>query len=365
MRKVGIATLPLHYGTAPKWLFERMVKLAKGIIEVIVNEYSAQTLLERFADPYWFQCFSCTLGYDWHSSGTTTVTCGAIKEAVRGKEEAFNIAVCGGKGKTSKKTLQELDNVGKIFDIDVNKMKRNSKLVAKVDSACIQDFHDLYHHTFFVTSSAEWCVIQQGMCTELKTARRYHWWSGIVKDFTEEPHKGIIGNYAMDNVLNMTAKESTENKKVTLEIIQDNIYPLYKSIVVPQQKTLFEFQTKTLPQILQMPKNVNWKIMRGIYDTQPENYEQLILIPGVGKETVRALALISELIYGAKASWKDPIKYTFAVGGKDGVPYTVNRKVMDKTIEILNYCIENAKISEKDKFAALKRVKNIDMLPIM
>lgn len=357
MQKVGIADLPLHGGNVPPWLFKRMVKLAKSISKVIIYEYGEEEFLRRLSDPFWFQSFSCVLGFDWHSSGTTTVTCGALKLALN---EEDGIAICGGKGK-GKNTLQEIEKISNLFELNANEFKYFSRMTAKIDNVAIQDFHSLYHHCFLLTKSKKWAVIQQGLNLEQKTARRYHWLSEEVSNLIEYD-KMILGE-KQENVLNMTAKESDEVRKISLDIINDGekkFENAIKSIPKLKQSSLLDFSEKKFNILtLQMPKKINWNAVKRAYDFQPKNYEELLSIEGIGKNTVRALALISELIYGKRPSWNDPVKYSFTVGGKDGIPFPINKKSYDETIYLMKEGIEKAELGDKEKLNAIKRLRNI------
>ena len=219
----GVANLPLHGGHAPKWLFKRMVKLTKGIVDVMLYEYDADEFLRRISDPYWFQAFSCVLGFDWHSSGTTTTTCGALKLAI--DPEEHGILVAGGKGKASRKTPSDIEKAGDIFPLSTDKideMVHASKISAKIDNSCIQDGYQLYHHSFILTEKGEWAVVQQGMNEETRYARRYHWLSESVNEFVEEPHKGICCDKPELQTLDMTAHQSNEARDVSVDLICDN-----------------------------------------------------------------------------------------------------------------------------------------------
>jgi len=346
--KTGIANLPLHYGKAPRWLFERMVKLANAISGIIIYEYGEEKFLELISNPHWFQAFSCVLGYDWHSSGTTTVTMAALKEALKEHE----IAVAGGKGMASR-TLQEIEDKAENLDTDAAKIKYASRMAAKVDSAALQDGYNLYHHTIVFTSDGKWCVVQQGMNIETRYARRYHWlWK--VKDFVNEPHAAIVGRKGI--ALNMTAKESEEARKASVDVAKER-----PNKVMRQFKMLRQYQQTLDGNLikLDMPRRINWDALKAIYEIQPRNYEEMLSIKSVGPSTVRALAYISNVIYGKPPSWKDPVKYSFAVGGKDGVPYPVDRKAMDEAIHVLKQDLEEAKIGRQEKLQALKRLKVI------
>jgi hypothetical protein len=366
MGKTGVANLPLHGGSAPKWLFRRMVSLSEGIVEVISLEYGKEEFLRRISDPFWFQCLSCVLGFDWHSSGTTTVTCGALKEAI--KPEEHGIAIAGGKGKASRKTPMELEKTGDIFGFSTSKiegLKYSSRMTAKVDNTAIQDGHNLYHHVFFLTEKGTWSVIQQGMNDETNYARRYHWFSKDFNDFLNDPHNAILGAQKDNEVLDMSSSESQSCQNVCLDLVNDNPIHLRSDFAFlnkPRyQTTLDNFSTHKKRQKnvirLDMPRSINWNTMRRIYEFQPKNYEELLSMQGVGPNTVRALALISDLIYGDKPSWKDPVKFSFTVGGKDGVPFPVDRKAMDQSTDIIKQGIEQAKLGNKDKIHAIKRLK--------
>lgn len=376
MARTGFATLPLHPGKAPRWLFGRMVKLAEAITETFVLEYSADEFLRRISDPFWFQAFSCVLGFDWHSSGTTTVTCGALKEAINPRAQEFGMAVAGGKGAASRKSPQQILEFSKTFGLDSSPLEYASRMAAKVDSAAIQDGHQLYHHIFLMTEQGKWAVVQQGLHEPATgeatadgiiggTARRYHWISDDVKSFVDEPHEGILGDAKIDRVLDMTAGASSDARKAAIDLLCDNPAHLkndWAKLARPKKQSLLDDwgagEAKTFPH-LEMPRNVDWDAMKRLYDFQPRTYERIIAEKGIGPATVRAIALISELIYGAKPSWKDPMKFTFTVGGKDGVPYPVDRRTMDKTTEIIREAVQNAKIGEKEKIDAMRRLRII------
>jgi uncharacterized protein len=361
--------LPLHGGKAPSWLTGRMRKLAKEISAIMIDEYGTDTFLARLSDPYWFQAFGCVLGYDWHSSGVTTVVTGVLKTAL--SPEEHGVVVCGGKGKTSRKTPDDIAETADKFGFSQNQIETltyTSKITAKVDNTAIQAGCQLYHHAFFVTEKGKWAVIQQGMNAENKTARRYHWLSDITKSFVVEPHGAIVCDTKHPNVLNMTARESEASRKISVDLARE---PTRKLIRLAQDATLpEERQQQTLRQwlptaqsnqqqslaMLNMPRNINWTALSQAYEIQPSNYEELLSIKGVGPATVRGLALIAELVYGEKP-WKDPVKYSFAYGGKDGVPYPVNREAMDQSIRILKDTVQATKIGDKEKTRALQSLR--------
>jgi hypothetical protein len=345
-----------------------MRKLAKEIFTIISYEYGKEKILKRISDPFWFQALGCTLGYDWHSSGVTTVVTYVLKKAILPEEH--NIGICGGKGKNSLNTPLEIEIVGKKFGLsneEIEKLKYSSKISAKVDNTAVQAGYHLYHHVFFMTNDGEWAVIQQGMCPEDRTARRYHWLSYKINNFIIEPHNAIVGNVRKKIVLNMTAKKSEGCRKTSLDIVKDKSRIMRRLMTNRSlfQKSLVEWMPKTKETSLKrlqnnflvMPRKINWKALDEVYEFQPQNYEELIAFKGIGPATVRGLALVAELIYGEKPSWKDPVKYSYAYGGKDGVPYPVNRKAMDESIHILKQAIQESKIGKKEKMQSLQRLR--------
>ena len=367
MSKTGVANLPLHGGKAPKWLFKRMVKLSRSITDVVIHEYGRDEFFRRLADPFWFQALSCVLGYDWHSSGTTTVTCGALKEAIDPQEHGF--AIAGGKGKASGKTPEQIEEIGELYNFStakINELKYSSRMAAKVDNTTIQDGHNLYHHVFLFSEDGLWSVIQQGMSSETNYARRYHWFSGNFDGFLHDPHNAIVGEKCQGKVLDMSSGESEPSQKTCVDLVNDNHRHLridWAELTRHRdQCTLDDWKypnkKKRFFECLDMPQSINWNKMKEIYDFQPKNYEELIALRGVGPYTVRALALISDLIYGDKPSWKDPVKYSFTVGGKDGLPFPVDRKAMDESTDIIKLSVEQAKIDNKEKLQAFRRLQN-------
>jgi hypothetical protein len=379
LKKLGTVDLPLHGGKAPHWLLKRMKGLAHAMFEVIVDEYGVNGAIEKLADPLWFQSLSCALAYDWHSSGTTTVVCGVLKSVI--KPEEFGFGIAGGKGKASRKTLSDIDALGdtlRLTDAKLAELKYASRISAKVDNACVQDGYQLYHHSMFITEKGEWAVIQQGMNSNDRYARRYHWLSSSVKQYVEEPHQGIVGRQC-DTVLDLTSKESRGCRGTSVDLARTDpreLERVYKELsasttkrIRPDQRTLAEFDVipmverrggRDMPErealLYRMPRRVNWDALRVAYDKQPENYEQFLCVRGVGPATVRALARVSELIYGEPASWSDPVKHSFAFGGKDGVPYPVDKRTMDETTEILRNALKEANVKQTVAANMLKKL---------
>jgi hypothetical protein len=331
-----------------------MVCLGREITKTIVYEYGEEELVKRIADPFWFQSLSCVLGFDWHSSGTTTVTLGALKEGLRGED--LRLHIVGGKGKAMLRTICEIDS----FDFDQERkewLKYASRMCAKVDTSAIQSGHSIYHHSMIIGGD-DWAVVQQGMRPEDKTARRYHWLGSEVVKFTIEPHRGIVGRKE-DKVMNMVARESEEAQKISVDIVKEGPTKLKGSIVEVRdlsQRRLDDFLPDKRVRYLLMPKNLNWEGVRKAYEFQPRDYEEMLSVKGVGPSTVRALALISEVIYGVRPSYEDPVRYSFALGGKDGVPFPVDRRAMDESTEMLRDAIERAKLGREERIEAIRRL---------
>ncbi len=353
MQRSGSLDLPLHTGKAPRWLFEKMKYLARGIVEVILIERGRDFLLARLSEPFWFQCFGCILGFDWHSSGLTTTVCGALKEALRHLDDA-GIYVCGGKGATSRKTPEEISSIAGKLAKDPTPLIYSSKMVAKVDNNALQDGFDLYHHTFIFTDDFKWTVIQQGMRKEGVWARRYHWYSEDLRSFVNNPHRGIIGDAS----------------PLTLNMVDDDIDSLHTMVTQlshrPPEENIKEVVSlqeniNSLPrrhQILLSDVNPKYldKIFLTTYERKPNEFLQLLHMDGVGKKTIRALALISDLIYGEKVSFRDPARFSFAHGGKDGYPYRIKLEEYQKSIDILDAVVKEAKLQRTDKIKALRRL---------
>jgi hypothetical protein len=378
--------LPLHGGHAPSYLIRRMIKLSHAISKVIVDEYGQQEFLRRLSDPLWFQAFGCVLGFDWHSSGVTTVVTGVLKQSI--KEDIHGISIAGGKGKKSTETKIDIPKLAeKYYNLSsakIDNLLYTSRMVAKIDNAAIQDGYSLYHHAILFDEHGNWTVVQQGMNPNNKMARRYHWTSDNLKSFVSEPHAGIISEHKSPNTLNMTSIDSAENQKISVDLVKSSSINNLKSSVYKIIATYSQDKKTTLDSWImahssnsefeisdnnnrkkkdhlteehyEMPRRLNWDLFRKIYDIQPQNYEQLISIPGVGPSAIRALSLIGELIFGTKASWQDPVKYNFAHGGKDGVPYPVARKTYDKSISYLSSAIEGAEIDREERIRALKKL---------
>jgi hypothetical protein len=331
-----------------------MRQLAPAIVEAMVIEHGRRTFLERLSDPFWFQAFGCVLGFDWHSSGVTTTVCGALKEGLAPRAADLGLYVAGGKGKTSRQTPNELVAIGSKLGVDGARLAYNSRMAAKVDSAAVQDGFDIYQHSFFVSSDGEWAVVQQGMRDADGTARRYHWLGSRVSDFVNEPHAAIASDAHEQLVLNMVASESANARTTSTEFARQE--PRHVDREIARVITL------ELPRRhwVDVEKDINpahlRKVVLSTYEASPRNFEELLAVPGVGAKAVRALAMVAEVVYGAPASMKDPARFSFAHGGKDGHPYPVNREVYDQSVDWLRDAVDKAKIGRTDRLGALKRL---------
>lgn len=378
----GIATFTLDTGKCPPWLFERMVKLGREMTRVLVEEYGPDEFIKRIADPVWFQSLGTVLAFDWNASGLTTILTAALKEAIRGQERHFGVFICGGKGKTSRKTPDEILGWGERLSLSpahANNLVYNSKMSAKVDSSLIQDGFQIYHHSFFFSKSGAWTVVQQGMNTKNQTARRYHWFSEYIDDLIVEPHSGIVSQNFQPQVLNLTSKKSDKTRKISTELVSDGFQTLMRDIEIIRRHSSNLSQTISLKSgddtlTLAKLEGVEFKhhpvehedfwnspylkkILQKLADEKPRTYEQLLATRGVGPKTVRALSLVSEVIYGATPSYEDPARYSFAHGGKDATPYPVDRPTYDQTIETLRKVVIKSRISPFEKEKALRRLK--------
>jgi len=375
----GIATFTLDYGKCPPWLFERMVKLGREMTRVIIAEYGPDEFIKRIADPVWFQSLGTVLAFDWNASGLTTILTAALKEAIRGEARDLGIFICGGKGKTSRKTPDEILNWGEVLSLPearVNNLVYSSKMAAKVDSALVQDGFQIYHHSFFFSRSGAWAVVQQGMNTVNQTARRYHWFSETLRqaqgkiDLVCEPHSGIISDIKKPS-LNLVAEESAKTRILSTELIGGGYHSLMKDVQLLRRRSsslhkMMELKVNNRNLTLLKLENVEFKhhfveiedfgksrylekIIWKLCDEKPENYEKVLATAGVGPKTMRALALVGEVVYGAKPSYEDPARYSFTHGGKDATPYPVDRRTYDQTIETMKRLVEKTKIGFSEK----------------
>jgi hypothetical protein len=346
MKKSGYADLPLHNGKVPRWLAERMSKMGGAIMEAIVIEYGKSEVLKRLSDPAWFQSLGCVLGMDWHSSGITTSVMGALKSSLNPIAKELGIYVCGGRGKHSRKTPDELLLIAEKTGLDGKELVRSSRLSAKVDNTAIQDGFQIYLHSFIVSDEGEWAVVQQGMNGASGYARRYHWHSSELKQFTEEPHTFIYGRN-QGSILNLTDKNAYETKNGIISIAREEparMIAEIKKIKLPahhdvQQK---DVDIKRLGAVLALAQEL-----------PIQDFESLLLLQGLGPRTLQSLTLVSEVIYGTSSRFQDPARFSFAHGGKDGHPFPVPTQVYDESISVLKTAVEKAKIDRSDKLKAI------------
>jgi len=380
MIRRGIATFTLDTGKCPRWLFERMVRLGREMVGIIVDEYGADEFIERMSDPAWFQSLGTVLAFDWNASGLTTILTAALKEAVRGRERDLGIFICGGKGSTSLRTPDEITWWGDRLALpgdSVDSLIYNSRMAAKVDSALVQDGFQIYHHAFFFSRTGVWTVVQQGMNEVKATARRYHWFSGRASDMVCEPHSGITCP-VRSPCLDLTARDSGDTRTMSTELVKGGYNGLMKDITIlrkhstpvsrllavqqGQQEFVFldlanrEFHAHPVVHEDFSRSAYLEKILRKVCDRKPETYEKLVGLEGVGPKTVRALSLVSEVIYGAKPSYEDPARYSFAHGGKDGTPYPVDRATYDKTIAFFREIVRKMRIRDEERRRMLDRL---------
>lgn len=352
MKRSGAADLPLHYGLVPKWLADRMAKLGLAITEAILTEYGKEEMLRRLADPFWFQSLGAVLGMDWHSSGITTSVMWALKRSVNPHAKTLGLYFCGGKGKYSTQTPNELLRIAQQTGLDGNELVRCSKLSAKVDNTAVQDGFQLYMHNFVVSDTGQWTVIQQGMHETKSTARRYHWHSADLKSFVEEPHTGVCGEH-MGKILNLTAADADTARSGILQLTHENpnhIISECARLVMPAHHDVRQ-------------ENVNLKRLGAVLwlaqEQQPQNFEELLSLQGVGPRTLQSLTLVSEVIHGSPSRFEDPARFSFAHGGKDGHPFPVPTKAYDECIQALETAVRRAKIGDNDKSQAIKKLHEI------
>ena len=354
MKRSGSADLPLHYGSVPTWLLQRMSRLSLAITETILADYGRKDFLRRLSDPFWFQSFGAVTGMDWHSSGMTTSIMGVLKSTLNPLSKDLGIYVCGGKGNLSRNTPAELLAVSEKTGLNGTELVRCSKLSAKVDNTAVQDGYNLYLHNFIVTTDGDWVVIQQGMDTGGKTARRYHWHSESMQSFLNDPHTAVCGinqgsilnladtraDKARSGMLDLT-KQSTD---ITLKDVQKLVMPAHHDV----QRT--DVDMKRLGALLWLA-----------HDRQVNNFEELLLLEGAGPRTIQSLALVSEVIHGAPTRFTDPARFSFAHGGKDGHPFPVPLKTYDETISILENAVNKAKLANTDKQEAIKKLHQLSL----
>ena len=396
IRNSGHADLPLHTGTVPRWLADRMMVLGTLMTESLVENFGPDEVLVRLSDPLWFQSFGAVMGMDWHSSGITTSVMYALKRGLNPRAKELGIYVCGGRGKYSRLTPDELLEIASREGLNGDELVRNSKLVAKVDNNAVQDGFQLYQHNFVLTRNGNWTVVQQGMNGAEKKARRYHWCSTKLRSFVEEPHSGVVGDNR-GKILNLTDTEAKGARNSILEMSREEPERMLREIVqigkstsqmilmqdgksvggvagkstaLPEQQELFPELQETNERSIVMSthhevlaQDVDLKRLGGVlataYESQPKDFESLMLTPGLGPRTLQSLALVSEVIYGTPSRFTDPARFSFAHGGKDGHPFPVPLKIYDESIRVLRDSIEKSKLGYKDKSDCIRRLHNV------
>jgi hypothetical protein len=342
----------LHTGHAPRWLFELMAKLSAEIARWIVVEHGTTELFRRLSDPVWFQAFGAVIGMDWHSSGVTTVVCGALKQGLQAYQSELGLVVAGGKGRTSRQTPAELTAAGEWLGLDPAPFVQTSRLTAKVDNNALQDGYQIYHHVFLLDKTGHWAVIQQGMNEANNYARRYHWFSEALRSFVDDPHNAIVAQVTGE-VWNLVAHESAAARDMTAALAREKPEKVVAELAKLRELTLpahHDIQGADVD-----PKRLH-RILLKTYERQPEDFVTLLEMEGVGARTLRALSLVGELVHGAPVSIKDPARFAFAHGGKDRHPYPVDRKTYEQSIQTLHTAVEKAKIGQREQTEALKRL---------
>ncbi|KGD96295.1 DUF763 domain-containing protein [Rhizobium sp. YS-1r] len=367
VQRAGSADLPLHGGRVPRWLGERMTKLGAIIAQAIVIEYGRDEFMRRLAHPFWFQSFGCVMGMDWHSSGITTSVIGALKRGLTPLSGELGIHVCGGRGQNSRQTPGELMAIGDRVGFDGEGLATVSRLVAKVDSAAVQDGFDLYLHGFIVADDGKWVVVQQGMNGDKRQARRYHWISEGITSFVDSPHAAIEGR-KQGKIVNLADRRADASRKGQLDLLTslgpDRI--VREVIALDPPSKAKDIAQPLLPHLI-MPahhdvreEDVNMKRLHGTLaaaaDRGPQDFEQLLLTPGVGARTVKALAMVAEVVHGAPCRFSDPARFSLAHGGKDREPFPVPIKVYDETIRVMKSAVGKARLGRDEELQALKRL---------
>lgn len=407
LKSTGHADLPLHYGTVPRWLADRMMVLGTLIVESLIQNYGKKEVLRRLSDPLWFQSLGSVMGMDWHSSGITTSVMYALKRGINPRAKEFGLYICGGRGKYSRRTPEELIALANSSGLDGDDLVRSSRLCAKVDNTAVQDGFQLYQHNFILSSEGDWAVVQQGMNENSKTARRYHWCSANIKSFVEEPHTAVTGEN-QGEILNLAAKEASGTRGAIMDFTKetpDRVIHEIKKIAEPDssfsvgyggssksvakktdsaQGLLFpEFADSSLPEKIKIEINENeiihserniilpqhhevrqedvdlkrlGALLATAYESQPQDFESLLLTPGLGPRTLQSLTLVSEVIHGTPSRFSDPARFSFAHGGKDGHPFPVPLKVYDESIRVLRDSIEKSRLGYNDKSECLRRL---------
>jgi len=368
-QRAGSADLPLHGGRVPHWLGDRMTRLGALIAEAIVHHYGRDEFLRRLAHPFWFQSFGAVMGMDWHSSGITTSVLGALKRGLKPRAGELGLHVCGGRGAQSRKTPHELVSIGERVGLDGEGLATTSRLIAKVDSAALQDGFDLYLHGFIVADDGHWVVVQQGMNGDRRQARRYHWLSEGLESFVDSPHAAIEGR-SQGTIVNLADRRAERSRRGQLDLLAtlgpDRIIREAAALLRVKQPAPEPAEQPMLPHLI-MPahhdvreSDVNMRRLHGnlaaAADRGPADFEELLLVPGVGARTVEALAMVAEVVHGAPCRFSDPARFSIAHGGKDRHPFPVPLKVYDETIGVMKSAVQKARLGREEELQALKRL---------
>ncbi len=349
MKRSGTADLPLHGGSVPRWLAERMTRLGTAIAESVVHHYGASELLSRLADPFWFQALGCVMGMDWHSSGLTTSVVGALKRGLNPRTSELGICVCGGRGRHSRETPGELFRYAQRASLDGDSLVRASRLAARVDNNAIADGFQLYLHSFMVTRTGEWTIVQQGMNTSEARARRYHWHSAMVRDFTSEPHTGIVGEN-QGTIMNLVDAQAKPAQQALLELVRER-----------PDATLRDARKLSMPRHHDVrASDIDLKRLGAVlalaYEREFRDFASLLLLEKLGPRTLQSLALVAEVVHGTPTRFSDPARFSFALGGKDGHPFPVPLKTYDDTIAVLRRSLDVAKLGDTEKIEGFRRL---------
>ena len=350
MKRSGVADLPLHGGRVPQWLAERMTKLGTAITEAVVQDYGTSAFLSRLSDPFWFQALGAVMGMDWHSSGITTSVMGALKRGLTPRADELGLYICGGRGRFSRNTPQELRSIAEHRGFDGEALVRNSRLTARIDNNAIADGFQIYLHSFIVTSKGEWAVVQQGLNDRSGMARRYHWHSAAVRDFVAEPHTAIVGEN-QGTIMNLVDAQAKPAQTALLDIAREN-----------PDTTLKAARHLRLPAHHEVrAENIDLKRLGAVlavaYERDLHQFAELLLLEKLGPRTLQSLALIAEVVHGAPSRFTDPARFSFAHGGKDGHPFPVPLKTYDESLNCLRTSLELAKLGDKDKLEGFHRLE--------
>ena len=349
MKRSGFADLPLHGGRVPTWLASRMSQLGTAIVESILLQYGHSEFLSRLSDPFWFQALGSVMGMDWHSSGITTSVLGALKKGLNPRSSDLGLYFCGGRGKQSRKTPSELMAVAEVRGLNGDDLVRTSRLTAKVDNNCISDGFQIYLHAFVIAGNGEWAVVQQGMNDRLRMARRYHWHSAMVRDFTSEPHTGIVGE-PQGRILNLVDQKAATARDALLTIANE-----------PPEATLRHIRHLAMPQRHEVRSaDVDLKRLGSVlavaYDRDLKTFADLLLVENLGPRTLQTLAMVAEVIHGAPSRFHDPARFSFALGGKDRHPFPVPLKTFDESIDVLRKSLDKARVDGGEKIQSFRRL---------